>query len=52
MAEAPTIPSETETRACFVIASEARQSKPCAADYGLPCRFAPRNNDMYGENGR
>ena len=49
MADTPTIPNEQETRARFVIASEARQSRLCAADSGLPRRFAPRSDEMFGE---
>ena len=44
MADAPTIPNEAETRAGFVIASEARQSSALVRLSGLPRRFAPRND--------
>jgi hypothetical protein len=48
MTDTPNIPNEAETRARFVIASEARQSSLLASalvgQSGLPRRFAPRND--------
>jgi hypothetical protein len=48
MADAPAIPTETETRARFVFASEARQSSLLASalfgQSGLLRRDAPRND--------
>jgi hypothetical protein len=49
MAEITTIPNGTETRARFVIASEAQQSSVACACFGLPRRHAPRNDGMFGE---
>jgi hypothetical protein len=48
MANTPTLPKEPETRARFVIASEARQSSALFVQSGLLRRSAPRN-DVFGE---
>jgi hypothetical protein len=49
MADTAHIPNETETRACCVIASVARQSSALFGQSGLLRRFAPRNDGMFGE---
>jgi hypothetical protein len=49
MADAARISDETETRAGLVIASGAKQSSVACAHSGLPRRFAPRNDVVFGE---
>jgi hypothetical protein len=44
MADAVQLPNEAETRARFVIASEARQSSALFVQSGLLRRSAPRND--------
>jgi hypothetical protein len=44
MSDAILFPNEAETRARFVIASEARQSSALFGQSGLLRRFAPRND--------
>jgi hypothetical protein len=51
MSDARTILYETKICAHFVIASEARQSSALLGQSGLLRRYAPRNDEVFGEFG-